>query len=563
MLKRIIALLVIGLIGTTSAYANDLVANDPLAVMEKTKPSTGARGIVFVENSSPSQSIGWIRYSHIPTFEPDGSIKPENYWDWTKCDTWSDLNCPVKNGYMLDGKVFLGQCIDAMELGCVESFKVTNSIGNEKKLTFVGKSYAQAIDTPQNLSLGIPRSSSPPVYKDQDGNLFVIRAVLTVTISGPSNSQIKMDVDVTPVTRLFNASLPAPKLVNFKDSRTGRGIVSVSIGSPNCISFDEGVCYKAVTPSSENTYAISVRTPRSVSGWLRGRVSDANFDVQLKNDNSQVITLSGKPVTMPIAGGWVSYKDLPSRFVESVWPSGNYDPNPNLAYYLLGDASQGDQGLREYSAWVPFLKDSAVSTVKIWSFGTNMASSDQSCLKVTGEISGFVASNASLYSSRPPIWDAGSSTLTYKVAAPHFDENGKVNSGTYTLAMPLKSIKCLYGQNNLPPSATVSIVYGTEVKTVSTISLKSENGWIYFSASGFHYSDPNIVVKFAASVDVLVPTPSPTPSPTPTPSVTAKAKPSAMKSTIWCAKGAAKRKVTAAKPACPKGFKKITDPTSR
>jgi hypothetical protein len=32
---------------------------------------------------------------------------------------------------------------------------------------------------------------------------------------------------------------------------------------------------------------------------------------------------------------------------------------------------------------------------------------------------------------------------------------------------------------------------------------------------------------------------------------------------VVAAKGAAKRKVTAAKPACPKGFKKITDPTSR
>ena len=561
--KRIIALLVVGLLGTTSAYANDLVAIDPIEVMEKTKPSTGARGIVFVENYSPNHSIGWIRYSHIPTFEPDGSIKLENYWDWTKCDKWSDSNCPVKNGYMLDGRVVLGQCIDAMELGCVESFKIANSIGSEKKLTFVGKSYGQAIDTPQDLSLGIPRSSSPPVYKDEDGNLFVIRSVLTVTISGPSNSQIKMDVDVTPVIRIIDSTLPAPKVIQFKDNTTGLGLVSTTAASQKCISFDEGICYRAITPSTENNYSVSVRVPRTVSGWLRGRVADANFDVQLKNENSQLITLTGKPVSMPIAGGWVSYSDLPTRFLESVWPSGYYNSNPNVAYLFLGDPSQGDQGLREYSAWVPYLKDSAVSTVKIWSFGTNMASSDKSCLKVPGEISGFVASNASLYSSRPPIWDPGSSTLTYKVAAPHFDENGKVNSGTYTLAMPLKSIKCLYGQNNLPPSATVSIAYGSEVKTVSTVSLKSENGWIYFSASGFHYSDPSIVVKFAASVDVSVPTPSPTASPTASPTVTVKAKPASMKSTIWCAKGTAKRKVTAAKPACPKGFKKIADPTSR
>lgn len=271
--------------------------------------------------------------------------------------------------------------------------------------------------------------------------------------------------------------------------------------------------------------------------------------------------------------------DLPKGFIDKVWPSGGYDPNPNASYFLIADPSQGDRGLEEYSAWSPYLKEKALTTVSNWSFGTNMSSSDQSCLKVPGEISGFVASNASVYSSKPPQWDAATSSLTYKVAAPHLDELGNVNTGNYTLAMPLTSIKCLYGQSTLPPSATVSVAYGDEITTVATVSLKSDSGWVFFSANGFHFSTPNIVVKFnkTGSTEVITPTPSPTQTAKPivTPSVSATpipanspaAKPTpqtpAATKTIWCAKGYAKRKVTSANPVCPKGFKKIADPTIR
>jgi len=557
--------------GATPASSAETLATDPLGIMNTLKPATGARGLVFVENSQAGASIGSIRYSHIPVFKSDGSIEASNYWNWKKCSTWSDPNCPLKTGYTIEGKAILGTCINSAELGCIENFKVFNSFGAGKKLTYVGKSFAAAIDTPEDTKIGMPRSSSPAVYKDDEGNYFIVRAGLWVSISGTSAPTYKFDVDITPVALTNDSSLSAPKVENTVDPRTGLGLVYVSPAPSQCISTSVGICYKAINPKSEFKYSVSIRVPRAVSGWLRGRVSDADFDVQIVNDKSQLITVTAKPVKMPVAGGWVNYSELPAGFIDKVWPSGGYDPNPNSSYFLVADPSQGDRGLEEYSAWTPYLKEKALTTISNWSFGTNMSSSDQSCLKVPGEISGFVASNASVYSSKPPQWDAAASSLTYKVAAPHYDENGKDNLGTYTLAMPLTSIKCLYGQSNLPPSATISVAYGNEVTTVATVSLKSDSGWIFFSAYGFHYSNPTIVVKFnkTGSGEVITPTPTPKSTPTaePTPSQTPTAKPAApvivAKKIIWCAKGNAKRKITDVKPVCPKGYKKIADPTIR
>ena len=521
--------------------------------MALSKPSTGARGLVFVENASSVSPIGYIRYSHIPIFKSDGSIEPSKYWDWKKCASWSDLECPVKNGYQLEGRLFLGTCLNSAELGCIESFFVFEKSGSAKKLTLVNKTFGSSLDLREDVKRGIPRSSSPSVYKDTEGNYFLIRAGLFVVVSGTNDPMYKFDADITPVSRILDASLPAPRVESSNDPRTGLGNVYVTSTKQGCLSTDLGICYEAKSPDSEFRYSLSVRVPRTVSGWLRGRVADASFNVRVINNNSQLITVTAKPVKLPIAGGWVNYSELPTGFIDKVWPSGGYDPDPSASYYLVADPSQGDRGLEEYAAWSPYLKEKALTTISNWSFGTNLSSADQSCLKVSGEISGFVASNASVYSSKPPQWDAATSSLTYKVAAPHLDEMGNVNQGSYTLAMPLTSIKCLYGQSNLPPSATVSIVYGNEVKTVATVSLKSESGWVFFSANGFHYSSPTIVVKFdkPGSKGAVTPTPQAKPQ-------TKAQAPLATKS-IWCSKGTTKRKVTATKPVCPKGFKKIAN----
>ena len=114
--------------------------------------------------------------------------------------------------------------------------------------------------------------------------------------------------------------------------------------------------------------------------------------------------------------------------------------------------------------------------------------------------------------------------------------------------MPLASIKCLYGKSNLPPSATVSIVYEKEVTTVATVSLKSDSGWIFFSANEFHYSSPTITVKLGQTK--------------PLSSTKGQAKQSvsvkkAVKKvkTITCVMGKISKKVSGSSPQCPKGFK--------
>jgi tRNA A37 threonylcarbamoyladenosine synthetase subunit TsaC/SUA5/YrdC len=93
----------------------------------------------------------------------------------------------------------------------------------------------------------------------------------------------------------------------------------------------------------------------------------------------------------------------------------------------------------------------------------------------------------------------------------------------------------------------VSIVSADGTAQVATTTVNEKNGWLYLSANGFTYSAPTVRVKLTQEVDKPVATPSANASS----QVTA-----AKKTTITCVKGKTSKKVTAAKPLCPAGFKK-------
>jgi hypothetical protein len=66
------------------------------------------------------------------------------------------------------------------------------------------------------------------------------------------------------------------------------------------------------------------------------------------------------------------------------------------------------------------------------------------------------------------------------------------------------------------------------------------------SANGFSYSAPTVKIKLSQEAEVIAPTPAP--------SASVKAPIKAV--TITCINGKTTKKVTAAKPKCPTGYKK-------
>jgi hypothetical protein len=168
---------------------------------------------------------------------------------------------------------------------------------------------------------------------------------------------------------------------------------------------------------------------------------------------------------------------------------------------------------------------------------------------------GVVSTNASQYLEGPPVFNSASSTLEYKVAAPHLKPDGEVFRGTYDLQLRSGAARCLYGFSDAPISATVEVVSENGEKQVAVTTVNEKDGWLYLSAKGFTFSAPVVNVKLTQEKAVPAPTETPAPVASPTPS--AVAKPAAAKKTsITCVKGKTSKRVTAVNPTCPKGYKK-------
>lgn len=540
---------IISVITLVPAVAADELMTNPSEVFQAMQPSESARGIIFVENMESLYSVGYIRYTNSPEKNSSGAMLSYTERDWKLCQSWSEEACLKVYKPNLNGYVVLGSCLDKNELGCVESLKVADPSGKDLQLSLIGSSPSIVTDIPEDRVLGIPRSSARPIFRDKNGRLYIVRASMHVTFPPGSRSKpiLTFSADVTPVSKMFISEITAPKAKVLPNNVNGFGIVSVVPTREECIAIDEGICFKALKADQDNEYTLKVRVPNGVSGWMNGRLVDPKFNLTEVNSSSQEITVTAKPAKMPIAGGWATYSQLPENLLMDLYPSSRSIFEQRQSGYFVPGPSQGDQGFKEYAAWAPYMKERAITTVTNWSFATQVNSGQLYCVKSGNEIAGVVASNASVYSSRPPAWDAENATLTYQVASPHFDENGKENVGTYTLAIAASTIRCLYNQSTLPPSATVSIGYGSEVVTVATVTIKADSGWVYFSANGFHYSSPTIKVKFAKPTKVAGTSSGPALGPN-------------GQLIQWCAKGYAKKKVMGTNPVCPKGYKKIPAP---
>jgi hypothetical protein len=150
----------------------------------------------------------------------------------------------------------------------------------------------------------------------------------------------------------------------------------------------------------------------------------------------------------------------------------------------------------------------------------------------------FVGSNGVCELSTP-VWNAEDKTFTWRVAAPHFAPDGvTVNRGFYKAVIPTADAALLWGLTN-PNDAASALEISLETEESGSTNaftrvISVKNGNIIIDVAGFQYSRPKIKLGIKASY--------------------VKSKNTTKRTTITCVQGKTQKKITAAKPVCPKGF---------
>lgn len=345
-----------------------------------------------------------------------------------------------------------------------------------------------------------------------------------------------------------------------------------------CVSNSPTQCAAAYPLPRDIRFGMKVRFQLPMTGWLHGRIEDPVVDYQSTATGGSVITMMAKSTKVPVFQVWKRYSELSQSLKDllakrsvariSSWFAGpggasNEDLATDTKKSITrhGGETFDATEMENFLAWLPLAQDKAAALPTTWAFRsmtTNMQRNNK-CLQDTSTLNGVVTTNSTLYLDGPPELNPETNTLDYKVAAPHLTPQGDVFQGTYNLLLKSAVARCLYNFTSAPISATVSVQNASGISTVATTSVTESDGWLRLSASGFTFSSPTIKVKLTQAAPAPTPsvatTPTPTPSASSGPKQVASSSKESSKKTITCVKGAVKKKVTATKPKCPKGYR--------
>jgi hypothetical protein len=532
----------------------------------------GWRSLFLSDNSTLNREPSRI---YARDFGQDGTPSPTFH-----CATVDSPKCVELNH--ITANAFLQPCSVAIATNCIESFYATDSSGNRiDAINPIPYPADALLDFKGDDAMNLPTGGAPTIWNipgathGGSGDTYIVQAFTSSHLKKSVNSKVgsekfsmnSMTVSVTPVT-LINGRYVRQIAQDSTTSAPGtqNGVRHDSADEWRfCAMIDNGTCAKRQSFPQGFTFGVKVRLQQKLSGWLHGRIYNPNVSISINAKQEQIIEVSASPVMVPVVGEWFRWENLTA----------------DIQKYILDGKVQGGQGWHETKSlatgnfqemistsgkssmdilalWIPQVQDKASATQSTWTFYTlpqsEMTNSNE-CIKDADDLVGFVTTNAAAYSAGPPAFNRELQSLDYKVIAPHYTAKGEVFKGSYDLKIRGSIARCIYGFNESPIQASISILAEDGTMQVATQTVSEKDGWLSLSANGFTYSSPTISAKLTQKdPKPVVVAPSETPTPTPSPVVTIK--PAVKKMTITCKKGKTVKKVTALKPSCPKGFKK-------
>lgn len=425
----------------------------------------------------------------------------------------------------------LPACLSATEENCIESLTIIDASGNRNIGTFKkqidGETY-KAVPEQNLLAASTVSLWEVPGAVNKGGtSTYSVAFKVEQSVIG----QKWVAKTVNAVVNPFSLR-PGGQPSRTEEKPNDKGVMKVwQFHDPTCLWGDSTGCGVVEDFADDVRVELSVRVPKSISGWFRGRIKAPEADIASFSPTNSRVVMSGEPVKVARMFALATKETTSSAGENLLVNTGG--KNPNAAPFTgksIRDFWANDRNI--FSVIDEFrsaAKDTASGVSTLWNFSTIANESGDECLSDNSRVLGIVTTNATGYDGSVPDFDG--SRLTYQVAGLHYSTDGKeLNLGTYDLLMRSDVARCLYKFTAAPVSASITVVNDGVNKAVGTSVLKEKNGWLRLSAYGFTFSNPTIKIK-----------------------LTQKNK--FKKTTITCVKGSKIKKVTALGPKCPSGYR--------
>jgi len=480
----------------------------------------------------PTKEAGWAG-----AFVDDSSVnKFSNYLlgldETTKgsgvgkaCDDFNSEEC-AKYPYF-SYNLYLPNCSDSITDDCIVGFSAVKADGTVVKAKFARSFPNETTPSFRGAkAVNLPDGWYPSMWtfdgiSHQGGDNFMLRASLFAFGNRRADSAIRPQLRIG-VNAISTASQNASGNWNAATRNVNAdGLTNLGGGAgPNC-DFFLGIkeCATPWALPNDVRFKVEVKISSKLSGWVNGRLSDPNVTITPNGATGQTVLIEAAPMQVPIFGIWKRFKDLsPAAQTEitsvgatpgsipfpdnwrPLYPGQGPEPFDKISKsFSLSNYNQRD--FKNFLNLLALSDDKSIATKSLWHFETAQNGSlfsdpiIKKCSKTDAGISGFVSTNSTMFLLEPPSFNEESQSLDYKVAAPHYDRNGKENIGRYNLVLDSKVARCIYGFTNAPIQASVSILNTDGTQQVSTSIINEKNGWLYLSVNGYTYSAPTLKVK--------------------------------------------------------------------
>jgi len=518
-----------------------------------TPPGQNIVGVNIVDSFFNSgENVSILTAQGVPRFNPDGTPNAR------LCKAIGVDPCN-KSDQTYVANLLLPACKSAAEQWCIESVSIRKKDEPAtKSAKFIRQVDSALVENAPGD--GLPGGSSISLWQAEgmqnSGGVdtYAVYVVLKATKfpgRGPTFDQFTAMVLPYSETRGFKYERPFSEEMVLPNG-------SIRIGTRGsageCAWTETGLCGLMEDFPNGVRASLTLRVSNLLTGWLMGRMADPLINVEPFDAEQNKISIDAEPVKVPKFYAVTDRSKASAAILESLPRNSDFSGVTN-------NLANESGAFRTIENWKDVAKDTAAGLVSTWSATTIRSGFGSQCLADTTKLLGVVTTNAMVYEGTAPRFER--ETLNYQVGGMHFNPDGSVFEGTYDLVMRKGTAQCLYGFNDAPITATVTVVEAGKEQRIETSSLQELGSgtekWLKLSARGFTFSSPTLKIKLNQDKPATAAPTAPNNSSAtaagsgnPAPAVKAPAK----RLSITCVKGKVTRKISGVAPKCPAGFKK-------
>ena len=518
-----------------------------------TPPGQNIVGVNIVDSFFNSgENVSILTAQGVPRINPDGTPNAR------LCKAIGVDPCN-KSDQTYVANLLLPVCKSAAEQWCIESVSIRKKDEPAtKSAKFIRQVDSALVENAPGD--GLPGGSSISLWQAEgmqnSGGVdtYAVYVVLKATKfpgRGPTFDQFTAMVLPYSETRGFKYERPFSEEMVLPNG-------SIRIGTRGsageCAWTETGLCGLMEDFPNGVRASLTLRVSNLLTGWLMGRMADPLINVEPFDAEQNKISIDAEPVKVPKFYAVTDRSKASAAILESLPRNSDFSGVTN-------NLANESGAFRTIENWKDVAKDTAAGLVSTWSATTIRSGFGSQCLADTTKLLGVVTTNAMVYEGTAPRFER--ETLNYQVGGMHFNPDGSVFEGTYDLVMRKGTAQCLYGFNDAPITATVTVVEAGKEQRIETSSLQELGSgtekWLKLSARGFTFSSPTLKIKLNQDKPATAAPTAPNNSSAtaagsgnPAPAVKAPAK----RLSISCVKGKVTRKISGVAPKCPAGFKK-------